>query len=500
MIHVQYSSVHPATSQLSSYTLRTALLVFVLGPVILLFGGGGLYSLYSLEQEVEARMQKDIELVARAIRLPLSHALERDRTGSVQQALDSALEIDRVYGVYVYDNTGEQIAGSGAARARVQTEQAVKLVSDGNRRGEFGQAGDEKIFSYFVPLTDSGGRINGLLQVTRRGSDFSDYLGRVRNQTLIILAGISIFLIVFVLVGHYGAIGRYLRNVEQGMVKIGFGEDHHRVPVEGPAEIRVLSKGINAMLDRIQRSRSEIEQRQAREIELRSRLQQSEKLATIGQLASGIAHELGTPLSTVDGKAQQMLRHTDTSTQFQQGLKQIRTETARMEQIIRQLLDFGRNNPLELTDVDCAALIDSAITGLEQQSGTRKIDIQISAPREPVTLRADRIRIEQAVSNLLGNAIQACHNQVRVSWSASGKGKEVTIRIEDDGPGIDENQRPYLFDPFFTTKNIGEGTGLGLSVAHAAVADHNGYIEVDRSKDLQGACFRIVIKPEQGSA
>jgi signal transduction histidine kinase len=482
----------------SPYKLRTALLGFVLIPVIVLIGASGAYSLYSLEQEVQARMQKDIELVARAIRLPLSHALERDRAGSIQQALDSAFDIDRVYGVYVYDGNGEQIASSGTTRAQVETAEAARLASVGDERGEFGRAGSESIFSYFVPLTDTGGRINGLLQVTRRGSDFSDYIAGVRNQTLIALTAIGLLMIAVVLAGHYGAVGRHLNKIEQGMVKIGFGEDEHRVPEEGPAEMQILGKGINAMLDRVAHSRKEIEHRQAREIELRLRLQQSEKLAAIGQLASGIAHELGTPLSTVDGKAQQMLRKMVGGGPLRRNLEQIRTETARMEQIIRQLLDFGRNNPLKLVDVDCTNLIRTAVDKIEQESARRDIEIQTSTPPQPLIFKADKMRIDQAVTNLLRNAVHACNRQIRISCTTGDD--KLIICVEDDGPGIDEAQRPYLFDPFYTTKTIGEGTGLGLSVTHAAVADHNGYIEVDHSRDLRGACFRIVLDLNKGAA
>jgi len=496
MIHVQLYPNKSRVIRLTPYKLRTALLGFVLIPVIILIAAGGGYSLYNLEQEVEARMQKDIELVARAIRLPLSHALERDRAGSIQQALNSAFDIDRVYGVYVYDNNGDQIASSGTTRAQVESEQAVRLVSNGER-GEFGRAGNERIFSYFVPLTDTGGRINGLLQVTRRGSDFSDYIAGVRNHTMLAFAGVGILLIIVVLIGHYRAVGKYLGNIEQSMVKVGFGENEHRIPAKGPAEIQVLSNGINAMLDRIDRSRNEIKQRQTREIELRLRLQQTEKLAAIGQLAAGIAHELGTPLSTVDGKAQQLLRQQISDQRILDGLETIRAEAARMEQIIRQLLDFGRNNPLNLSKIDCAELVHNAIDKLDIHTYANQADIQVIAPDKPVIIRADRIRMEQAVSNLLRNAVHACKSRIRISWSTAGT--QVTITVEDDGPGIDETQRSQLFDPFYTTKIIGEGTGLGLSVAHAAVADHNGYIEVDRSDDLHGACFRIVINSGQNS-
>lgn len=472
--------------------MRTALLGFILIPVILVITLGGSYSLQNLEQQVESRMQEDIELIARAIRLPLSHALERDRSGSIQQALDSAFEIDRVYGVYVYDESGKQIAGSGSARARVQTEEAAKLALAGDQRGEFGQAGNERVFSYFVPLTDTGGRISGLLQVTRRGSDFSNYLTRVRTLAIFTLAGIGIFLTIVVLVGHFGAVGKYLRRIEESLTGIGASATLNRIKPEGPAEIRVLARGINRMLDRIEKSRGEIDRRRVRELELRSRLQQSEKLAAIGQLASGIAHELGTPLSTIDGKAQQLLRRSGDETYLQKPLTQIRHEASRMEQIIRQLLDFGRNNPLELVETDCASIIRSVVDKIREIGEKSDVDIKVVPPARRIDVRIDRVRIEQAVFNLLRNAVQACQHQVCIHWLKE-EGNTL-IRIEDDGPGIDVRHHPYLFDPFFTTKSIGEGTGMGLSVAHTAISDHGGHIEAGHSEALGGASFTIVFE------
>lgn len=474
------------------YNLRLALLGYVLIPVLLVIVMGGSYTLRSLEKQVEARMQEDIELIARAIRLPLSYALEQNRFGSIEQALASAFRIDRVYGAYVYDEDGSQIASSGTPKARVQTREAAELAAGGNRQGEFGRAGSEEVYSYFVPLTDSGGRINGLLQVTRRGSDFTDYLASVRSQALVIFVGISALLIMFVLLGHHRAVGRHLHNIKQRMVHMDIGDLEQRIVVKGPSEIRVLADGINAMLDRIKRSRTELDHRRKRESELQARLQQSEKLAAVGQLAAGVAHQLGTPLSTIDGKSQQLLRLSDMPVSQRQAIRQIRTEANRMEWIIRQLLDFGRNNPLQKQTIDCSVLIRTSIDQLEDVIQKRKIIVETRPASIPVCVDIDPIRIEQAITNLLKNAIQACRNRVLISWYREQD--EVIIAIEDDGPGIQNGQTGALFEPFYTTKDIGDGTGLGLSVAHAAVADHEGVIDVSRSGTLGGAVFRIILQ------
>lgn len=480
------------------YNLRVALLAYVLIPVIVVLALAGSWSLRLLEQQVDQRMQEDIELIARAIRLPLSHALERDRPGSIQQALDSAFSIDVVYGAYVYDENGQEIARSGLPQGTVRTSEAAALAAAGDRLGEFSQAGNEVIFSYFVPLTDTGGRISGLLQLTRRGSDFSDYIAMVRQGTMLALVGALLLVAALVLFGHHRAIGQHLRRIAGDMTRINVGQTDRRLREEGPAEMKVLAGGINDMLDRVNASQREIAERQAHETELKLRLQESEKLAAIGQLASGIAHELGTPLSTVDGKAQQALRREDLDDNLRSSLERVRHEAGRMERIIRQLLDFGRRNPLTQSAMDCGNLLRSVTEKLEQETRSHNVQVDIPDSKEapPCVVLVDPIRFEQALSNLVSNAVQASRGKIRIRWKREED--ETIITVEDNGRGVADEDLPYLFDPFFTTKPVGQGTGLGLSVAHAAVTDHGGYLEVTRSEDLGGACFTIHLPDNHG--
>lgn len=486
------------------YTLRLALLAGVLIPVILVVAIAGSWALRLLEQQGNERMQEDIELIADAIRLPLSHALERDRIGSINQALNSAFSTDVVYGAYVYDENGQEIARSGRRAARVETDQAAMLAASGDLLGEFSQAGEEEIFSYFVPLTDAGGRINGLLQLTRRGSDFSDYIAMVRQTALIALAGLCLLLSLIVLVGHHHALGGPLKRMLDGMKKIRGSDSQRRLHDEGPAEIQNLAAGINKMLDRIDASQEELVEQRQHEMALRLRLEQSEKLATIGRLAAGVAHELGSPLSTLDGKAQQALRDlepeaTDAESRTRRNLQQIRTEAARMEKIIQQLLDYGRDNPLQRVQLDCERQVQQALDKLTPERQAKSVVVSLDGPA--LRISVDPLRFDQALSNLVANAIQACHKHIRITWQAGtvNNRQVIEIRVEDDGNGIDVNDEAKLFDPFFTTKAVGQGTGLGLAVAHAAIKDHGGSIRLDttnRQGRLGGACFVMTLPDE----
>lgn len=467
------------------YNIRTALLLFVLAPFLLIMMFTGWYSLHNLEAQVKKRMQEDIELIARAIQLPLSYALEHGHSGSLEQTLTSAFDFGRVYGVYVYDESGQRIAASGSRKALVRTEKAAVLALKGDDQSEFEIIGDEEVFSYFLPLTDSGERISGLLQVTRRGSDFVDYIGKLRFQALSLLAVFVLLLIAVVYIGHHNAIGRYMKNIQSSMRRISSGDLQHRIALRGPSEIRFLADGINTMLNSIAHSEKKIEQQREKEIKLKARLHQSEKLAAIGQFAAGVAHELGTPLSVADGKAQQSLRKKPPDAT--PVLTQIRAELQRMEHIIRQLMDFARPVTPEHRAIAADHLARSSLAHIDDERRHFRVDIKLTGIEPAPVLIGDRLRLEQALTNLLRNAIQANPGgHIELGWSHDDKG--VRFSVDDDGPGIDSDIESHVFDPFFTTKPTGQGAGLGLAVVAAVMNEHDGYVQLVRSS-LGGAKF-----------
>jgi len=367
------------------------------------------------------------------------------------------------------------------------------LAAKGNQRGQYDKFDGKELYSYFVPLTDSGGRIIGLLQLTRQGSDFRDYLHQIRWQGLSLLLILAFLLTGVVIYGHHRSIGKYLNALMESMARIEQGDCTHRPPLQGPRELVALGTGMNNMLNSMARSEIEISRRRAEQSALENRLRQSQKMAAIGQLAAGVAHELGTPLSVIDGKAQRLLRLPALPARFIEGLKGIREAVKRMEHIVRQLMDFGRANPLTLHQEAADQLALAALSQVSEELTRSEVQLELAGPQPAPSMKVDPVRIEQVLVNLLRNAIQASPGgQVRLSWFQK---KEATgFCVEDNGPGIDAATHARLFEPFFTTKPVGQGTGLGLSVVHGAIVEHNGSIEVGRSP-LGGAAFSILFAP-----
>ena len=484
-------------NRIAFYNIRAALLVFVLLPFLITIVATGWYGLYRLEASAKAAMEEEIELLARAIRLPLSHALQHGHSGTLQRSVTSIFDIDKVYAVYVYDKDGRRISTSGSSKARVQDREAVDLANKGDEQGEFDKVGGEEVFSYFLPLTDSGENSIGLLQVTRRGSDFSRRVDEFRANAIAMLVLSTLLVTGLIWVGYQRAVGRHIHRMREDMEMIAAGELQHRVAVDGPSEIRFLAQGFNQMLDSIVASEQELRERREREYELQSRLQQTEKLAAIGRFAAGVAHELGTPLSVADGKAQRELRRA--VEQSAGVLHEFRQHLLHRELLFRQLMDFARPVKPVASEVRVADLLHSTLAQVDMERQQQQVQMVLAGQDTPLILHGDRLRLEQALINLLRNAIQAAPGgRVRLDWHTTEPGWLV-FTVEDDGPGIDEVDQRRLLEPFFTTKS--SGTGLGLAVVDAVVSEHGGRIDVGDS-EWGGAKFslHLPINPPDQSA
>lgn len=477
------------------YSLVQALVLYVVLPLILALGVAGYLSLASMESRAEEKMQEELQLVARALQQPLSHAVDREREGSVRSALESAFQIHRVYGATVFDEQGEKIASIGAQEDEVEKkgeEELIALTEEGERQEEYGEVGGEKAYSYFVPLVESGGRINGLLQVSRKEADFRDHVWQLRMEFSYILAGGAISMTLLVLLGHRRALGRHLQFLENSMQRVKNGDRNHRLYLQGPREISAVASTFNTMLDSLDRTQIKLEEHRKEQSRLEKELRRAEKMAATGRLAAGVAHELGSPLSTISGLAQRAARKPGSEQLVCSSLEQIQQQVKRMEAIVRQLLDFSRQNVSNPREVDPARIVKRATHSVAHEAREQGANLRsFASGEEGVMLVADPLRLEQMLVNLLRNSLQATpQGEIELEWSCSPR--DCTFVVRDDGPGIDPENISRVCDPFFTTKSVGEGTGLGLAVVHGIVEEHGGSMHICRSA-LGGAEVTVTI-------
>jgi signal transduction histidine kinase len=424
-------------------------------------------------------------MVARALRLPVADDVRNGRERRLQRSLESALSIGRVYGAHVFDRRGDLAAsvGSGADRRAPPRD----VTTDGRRTGAYSESEGEPIYSYFVPLFDSGQNVIGTLQVTRRKRDFTEFMARVRRRGFFVLALGIATMAAIVLVGYHNAVGRSLLSFAMSIRQVRAGRRDCRASVRSPKEVAVVASSFNAMLDAIAEAEARLRSEYTLRASLERRLRQSERLAEIGRLAAGLAHELGTPLSVVDGHAQRALRDASLAPVLHQRLEVMRQQVAHMVDLVQQLLEYGRTEQRPQTLLEAGRVANRAVVVLEEHAARHGVRVLATARGEHHVL-ANETRIHQALVNLIKNAIESA--KTRVTASVYEEDALVVFTVDDDGPGIAPANRGRIYDPFFTTKDARGGTGLGLAIVESVAREHDGSIE-DGSAPLGGARLQL---------
>lgn len=481
--------------------LRLAIILLVLAPLLLTFWVGGLLVLNTLEQRLEARLQEDISLIARTLRGPMGQALDRDRDTDMHQALRSAFEFGRVYGVYVYNDEGELVTRADRLRDDVKPDALPLEVVELEREediGDYRSMGGQDVFSYFTPLTDSGGQVVGMLQITRQVSEMRDYINDLRWQVFFMLCAFAILFVIIVIAGHHAAIGRPMARLTKTMDRVTAGDSDVRVRPSGPSEMYRLGARFNLMLEGIYERDRRLNEQQAEQLQLADRLRQTEKYALAGRLAAGVAHELGAPLSVVDGHVQRLLRDHPSGNRTHEALVGVREASRRMAEVVQHLLGFGRGRTAPATPVSVERLVRLAAADTRSLFDASGTQFNLNEGDRDAVVNAEQSRLREALTHLLKNALHAATGgHVQLSWRIEGPA--ALIVVEDSGKGVDENDRDRIFEPFFTTKKPGEGSGLGLAVVRGIVADHDGEITVTASA-LGGAAFVINLPLTEASA
>ncbi|QDV68623.1 Sporulation kinase E [Rosistilla carotiformis] len=262
-------------------------------------------------------------------------------------------------------------------------------------------------------------------------------------------------------------------------------------PLQGHArdELGELADGINAMCERLTETQAAVDAETAAKVAAIEQLRHEDRLRTVGRLASGIAHELGTPLNVIQGRAQLIQSTTADPSQIETSAGEIIKESKRMTTIIRQLLDFARRDTPRRIVCPLNQIAEQTIVLLKPLAQRRGVSLECLAD-DNVLGHVDANQIQQVLTNLIVNAIDASDDGGRVTVRVARHDERAVIEVSDAGHGIDNDDIQQVFEPFYTTKPVGEGTGLGLSIVTRIVQEHGGRIDVESEPGVQ-TTFRI---------
>ncbi|UCD38424.1 MAG: GAF domain-containing protein [Fidelibacterota bacterium] len=279
-----------------------------------------------------------------------------------------------------------------------------------------------------------------------------------------------------------------IEGVPRGFVEIVYMEDRPEID-EGPflAEERKL---INTIAQEIaivvQRKRAEAER-----ITLQEQIRHADRLATIGHLAAGVAHELNEPLSGILGFSQLAKKHPDLPEQVSQDLSKIESESLNAREIIRKLLLFARQTTPTKNLVDLNQIVEEGVYFLEARCKKAGITLALTLQTGLPEITADPMQLRQVVVNLVVNAIQAMPDGGELTITTAFRDEHIWLVVADTGVGMTDEVKERIFEPFFTTKDVGGGTGLGLPIVYGIVASHGGEVVIH---SLPGKGTRVEIK------
>ena len=314
------------------------------------------------------------------------------------------------------------------------------------------------------------------------------------RDTLFVAGGVGVLLLVLGGLLLELQVLRPIRALEAAIAQVESGRLEASAPTDGPRELAEIGAAFNEMLASLRSQQDELAR-------AGQKLQRSERLAAIGRISAGVAHEVGNPLAAIVGYTEILLSGPDLPAEDQDILERVQAQTQRIQAIVAQLLDYAKQSEPRTLAFSPIARAQEVLTLLRADPRCAEVELELVGDPE-LELLADPALFEQILLNLVLNAVQALRDQpdpsapplVRVLARLEPESDtQLRVEVRDNGPGVPEDIREQLFDPFFTTRGAGEGTGLGLAVSQGLAERMEGTLEYVDDPRSRGATFRLTL-------
>lgn len=480
--------------------------------IMVVFAG---WALVEREQTVVPAAQQETRAYAIALGLALDNALRDVRSEQVQGMINQVSREPTVYGIILYDSTGTRVLASDPLNAPGPPPATVlgQVLRTGETVTLERAIDDQRVFSVLRPLHGQHGRITGALEIAQPMDFVEAQQALVRQRFLFNTVALLLALTATTLWLVHRVVARPMERLVLGARALGGGNLSHRITDEGAStELAALARELNGMAGNLESARQNLVGEAEGRISLERRLRETEKMAAIGNLAAGLAHEIAAPLNVISGRAELMLRRVQLNTDEARQLQIIVRQISRITTTVQNLLSFAKRREVLPRRIDLVDVLDGVLEFLEAEFA--RASIQVRREGGPAPLTGDPDLLHDVLVNLLLNAVQSMessegdrhlsirlHSRVSADrLAAAGTPMPsliagtfwIVLEVEDNGPGIAPETLPMLFEPYFTTK--ARGTGLGLVLARSIVQEHGGWLDA-RNGAEGGAIFRMALPP-----
>jgi len=465
--------------------LRSQLLLGLLIMVLVATFSVGAISILATRWQVAETKLTDGRILAQALARSLAPALQRPcaaaagprsdgrraRTGGcvdLQRVVGGMAAWSRIRRVEVVDRALGRLAQGGTGSRPAEQTLLRQTLHTGQQRFRLLEQG---VLAVSSPI-GAGAQVSGALWL-----ELDVGQEELRLPALFwVLTGFDALVLVlfvgFVLTRH---VVRPVELMQRAALRVTEGDLEARVEPAGAAELVSLAESFNTMTSYLRDQLGRLEHQRQELVVTREQVIHSEKLASVGRLAAGVAHEVGNPLQAIMGLTEMLRRGGLSEQQREDFFQRMQGETQRIHRIVRELLDYARPVEEAVEPVDLEAIVAQSIQLLQPQQRAKQVAVESAGLARMPRAAANAQRLVQVVVNLLLNAADAMSGQGEVTIRGREiEPEQVELSVSNDGPPIPVEDRGQIFDPFFTTKEPGDGTGLGLSVAQSIVESYGG--------------------------
>lgn len=456
-----------------SIRLRITITLTLIG--LVLFGTYAVLAYRGEREDLRTATEREIRIIGRSLETSIGNAMRDRQRGDIDETLATLAQLEPTVAIHVHGNDGRPVAHSEGINIDSSIEGLVSHAA--STRTELVVLDDDAHRMVFAaPVDDDDGTPLGAMALVRPTADLDADLARTRWRLIaVVVAFVAVTMVAGLALGTL-YVSRPVAAVIAGIRDVRHGDFRAPVSVRRHDEIGAVVDEFNAMVVTLAEARARVDAETEARLRLERGLQGADKMITIGQLSAGLAHEIGSPLQVLTGRASTLAEHADPEVRRQGTILVAQSE--RIARIVEQLLSFGRRRPAAKTTCDLVEPVRRVIELLAGEARRRSITLVVEVDDHDHRIEADQDQLQQVVLNLVNNALAATPAGGTITVSLTTLAEGVCLVVRDTGKGIPPEIQPHLFEPFFTTRADDGGTGLGLAVVRAITDEHGGSIEV----------------------